>query len=141
MKWQRIFALALTLTPMACSGKLITLSMTPLSPAYVDQSSVSPSLQSGIFERIMIVPPPGSAGVEFQDNLAAIERSFIARGITVISSAITSRVISTYGRDTSGLVSSSQSPPGRYGPISISAVTYWLDTSPAIATAPDDGGP
>ena len=93
MKWQRLFALALTLTPVACSGKLITLSMAPVAPAYIDQSSVSPSLQSGIFERIMIVPPPGSAGVEFQENLAAIERSFIARGITVISSAITSRVI------------------------------------------------
>ena len=92
MKWQRFSALTLTLLSAGCGGKLITLSMAPLSPAYVDQSSVSPSLQSGIFERIMIVPPPGSAGAEFQDNLAAIERSFIARGITVISSAITSRV-------------------------------------------------
>jgi hypothetical protein len=93
MKWQRLSALTLTLLSAGCGGKLITLSMAPLSPAYVDQSSVSPSLQSGIFDRIMIVPPPGSASTEFQDNLAAIERSFIARGITVISSAITSRVI------------------------------------------------
>lgn len=93
MRWQRFSALALALLSAGCGGKLITLSMAPLSPAYVDESSVSPSLQSGIFERIMIVPPPGSGGVEFQDNLAAIERSFIARGITVISSAITSRVI------------------------------------------------
>lgn len=93
MKWPRFSALTLALLSAACSGKLITLSMAPLAPAYVDESSVSPSLQSGIFERIMIVPPSGSGGVEFQDNLAAIERSFIARGITVISSAITSRVI------------------------------------------------
>jgi hypothetical protein len=93
MKWQRFSALTLTLLSAACGGKLITLSMAPTTPAYVDQSSVSPSLQSGIFERIMIVPPGGSGGVEFQDNMGAIERSFIARGITVISPAITSRVI------------------------------------------------
>lgn len=86
-------ALLAALLSAACGGKLITLSMAPRSPAYIDQSSVSPSLQSGIFDRIMIVPPPGSGGEEFQDNLAAIERSFIARGLTVISPAITSRVI------------------------------------------------
>jgi hypothetical protein len=93
MKRPRHSALALTLLASACGGKLLTLSMEPVSPAYVDESSVSPSLQSGIFERIMIVPPPGSGGIDFQENLAAIERSFISRGITVISSAITSRVI------------------------------------------------
>lgn len=89
----RLSALALALLSSGCGGTLVTLSMAPLSPAYIDQSSVSPSLQSGIFDRIMIVPPSGQGGVDFQDNMAAIERSFIARGITVISSAITSRVI------------------------------------------------
>jgi len=76
----------------ACGGPM-TLQMSPRSPAYVDESSVSPRLQTGSFDRVMIVPPSGTAGVEFQENLAAIERSFIARGITVISSAITSRVL------------------------------------------------
>jgi len=100
MKPARCSAAILTLLCAACGGKLITLSMVPLAPAYVDESSVSPSLQSGIFDRIMIVPPSGSGGAEFQDNLAAIERSFIARGITVISPAITSRVIlDDEGRD------------------------------------------
>ncbi len=77
----------------ACGGGPSMLSMQPKAPAYLDESSVSPSLQTGDFSRIMIVPPSGTAGVEFQENLAAIERSFIARGLTVISSAITSRVI------------------------------------------------
>ena len=77
----------------ACGGGPSILTMSPISPGYVDASSVSPSLQTGDFARIMIVPPSGSAGVAFQENLAAIERSFIARGLTVISSAITSRVI------------------------------------------------
>lgn len=77
----------------ACGGGPSVLSMQPISPAYVDESSISPSLQTEDFSRIMIVPPSGTAGVEFQENLAAIERSFIARGLTVISSAITSRVI------------------------------------------------
>lgn len=93
MNRRRLSALVLALLTSACGGQLITLSMGPRSPAYIDQSSVSPSLQSGIFDRIMIVPPSGAQGEQFQDNMAAIERSFIARGITVISSAITSRVI------------------------------------------------
>jgi hypothetical protein len=50
--------------------------------------------------------------------------------------AITSAVRRTYGSDTSGVVSSRRNPPARYGPISISAVRYWLDTSPAMATVP-----
>ena len=77
----------------ACGGSLRTLNMSPLAPAYVNDSSVSPSLREGTFSRIMIVPPSGTAGVQFEDNMAAIERSFIARGVTVISSAITSRVL------------------------------------------------
>jgi len=76
-----------------CGGSLSVLTMAPLSPAYVDESSVSPSLRSDSFSRVMIVPPSGTGGVQFEENLAAIERSFIARGVTVISSAITSRVI------------------------------------------------
>ncbi|MCH7856749.1 MAG: hypothetical protein IIB37_08350 [Gemmatimonadetes bacterium] len=77
----------------ACGGGSSILTMTPTAPGYVDGSSISPALQSGDFYRIIIVPPSGTAGVAFQENLAAIERSFIARGLTVISSAITSRVI------------------------------------------------
>ncbi len=76
----------------ACGGSR-TLELTPISPSFVDESSLSPALSNGGFPRIMVVPPSGTAGVEFQESLAAIERSFIARGITVISSAITSRVI------------------------------------------------
>ena len=85
--------LVLTCLPLAACGGSLALNMTPRSPAFVDESSVSPRLQADPFQKIMIVPPSGSAGVEFQENLAAVERSFIARGITVISSAITSRVI------------------------------------------------
>lgn len=77
----------------ACGGGPSMLTMSPVSPSYIDASSVSPTLQQRDFSRIMIVPPSGSAGVEFQENLAAIERSFISRGLTVISSAITSRVL------------------------------------------------
>lgn len=93
MKWYRLPVLVAVGFTVACGSTPKTLSMSPVTPAYSDESSVSPSLQAGDFARIMIVPPSGSAGVEFQENLAAIERSFIARGITVISSAITSRVI------------------------------------------------
>ena len=77
----------------ACGGGPSVLTMRPVAPAYVDESSLSPRLTGGNYGRIMIVPPSGSAGVEFQENLAAIERSFIARGIAVISPAITSRVV------------------------------------------------
>ena len=41
-----------------------------------------------------------------------------------------------YGADTSGVVGSSRSPPSSNGPISISAVRNWLDTSPATSTLP-----
>ena len=37
---------------------------------------------------------------------------------------ITAAVMTTYGRDTNGVVSSMFNPPGRYGAISISAVMY-----------------
>ena len=86
----------------ACGGSLRTLNMTPLTPAYIDESSVSPSLRTGSFSRIMIVPPSGTAGVQFEENMAAIERSFIARGVTVISSAITSRVLADDRTRTTG---------------------------------------
>lgn len=85
--------LGLPLVFLAACGGPATLHMSPLHPAYLDQSSVSPRLKTGKFDKIMIVPPSGTAGVEYQANLAAIERSFIARGITVISPAITSRVL------------------------------------------------
>ena len=39
-------------------------------------------------------------------------------------------VISRYDADTDGVDSQRCRPPGMYGPISISAVMYWLDTSP-----------
>lgn len=89
----RPLALLLPLVAASACGGGMTLQIGPVAPAYVDESSLSPTLKAGTFDRIMIVPPSGSAGVEFQENLAGIERSFIARGITVISPAITSRVI------------------------------------------------
>ena len=46
---------------------------------------------------------------------------------------MTAAVIPRYERDTSGVVSSIRSPCGRVGATSISAVTYWLLTSPRIA--------
>ena len=55
------------------------------------------------------------------------------------NAAITSAVIDRYGADTSGVVGRSRRPPSSSGPISISAVRNWLDTSPgnvdAAATA------
>jgi hypothetical protein len=48
---------------------------------------------------------------------------------------ITAAVISTYGRDTSGVVSSIDSPSGNTGATSINAVMNWLDTSPGRDTA------
>jgi hypothetical protein len=93
MRVGRALPIALAGLLCACGSGLRTLNMAPLTPAWVDESSISPSLRTGSFDRIMIVPPSGTAGVQFEENLAAIERSFIARGVTVISSAITSRVL------------------------------------------------
>ena len=49
---------------------------------------------------------------------------------------MTPAVRRTYGTDTSGEVSSRRSPPSSNGPISIRAVTNWLDTSPRMLTVP-----
>ena len=55
-------------------------------------------------------------------------------GIALINAAITAAVSSRYGRDTSGVVSSTRSPRGDSGAANISPEMNWLDTSPRMAT-------
>lgn len=93
----RLAAALLVLAPLAaCSGQR-TLRMDPLAPSWIDDSSVSPRLVGDQFRKVMILPPSGTAGPDFQVSLAAAERAFIRRGVTVISPAITSRVVLTDG--------------------------------------------
>ena len=54
------------------------------------------------------------------------------------NASITAAVMRTYGRDTSGVVSTKRRPFGKYGAMSMSAVRYWLLTSPRSCTSSSD---
>lgn len=59
----------------------------------IDQSSFSPSLGERKFTKLMIIPPSGTARGVFEPKIVLFEREFVRRGITVISGAITGRVV------------------------------------------------
>ncbi len=70
-----------------------TLIMKPEIPLS-DMSASAPQLQAGKkYHKIIILPPSGTARAEFEPIVALFEREFLRRGITVISGAITGRVV------------------------------------------------
>lgn len=72
-------------------GSTMTLTMEPHSPIIEDDSAVSKNMPK--YSRIMLVPPSGTASVAFEKNMAVAEREFIKRGLSLISPAVTSRVL------------------------------------------------
>lgn len=58
-----------------------------------DETVVAPALSSKQYHRIMVIPPSGSVRGQFDNVIAVFEREFLKSGITVISGAITGRVV------------------------------------------------
>lgn len=63
------------------------------------QSSFSPELRG--FSRVMVLPPSGTARGGFERELSLFEKHFLDAGVTVISPAITGRVVGIGGKDES----------------------------------------
>ncbi len=82
------------LVPMVLSGcvSTSTLTMTREKPV-VDRSVVSPKLEKNRYEKIMVIPPSGTSRGAFEPQIVLFEREFLRRGITVISGAITGKVV------------------------------------------------
>lgn len=82
------------LVPMVLSGcvSTSTLTMTREKPV-VDQSVVSPKLEKNKYGKIMVIPPSGTARGTFEPQIVLFEREFLRRGMTVISGAITGKVV------------------------------------------------
>ncbi|MCL5277662.1 MAG: hypothetical protein M1517_07820 [Deltaproteobacteria bacterium] len=70
-----------------------TLIMKPEIPLN-DMSASAPQLKAGKkYHKIIVLPPSGTARAEFEPTVALFEREFLRRGVTVISGAITGRVV------------------------------------------------
>lgn len=68
------------------------LQMSP-SLAAVDESAVSPKLSQKKYTRLMVIPPSGTSRGQFDHQIALFEREFLKNGTTIISGAITGRVV------------------------------------------------
>lgn len=58
-----------------------------------DSSVVSPRITQKMYRRIIVIPPSGRSLEQFDPVINYFEREFMKNGITVISSAITGRVV------------------------------------------------
>jgi hypothetical protein len=74
-----------------CATRQILTMRSDLPP--IDDSAISPRLKDIPCKKVMIIPPSGSARGTFESKLSLFEREFIRQGMTVISSAITGRVV------------------------------------------------
>jgi hypothetical protein len=84
-------ALILSCALAGCTAKY-TLNMSPEMPIK-DETSVSPQLKEKKFTKIMVIPPSGTARGQFDREINFFEREFLKHNLTVISSAITGRVV------------------------------------------------
>jgi hypothetical protein len=85
-----LFAIGSSFILAGC-GSTMTLTMDPVTPIIEDDSAVSKNMPK--YTRVMLVPPSGTATVAFEKNMAVAEREFIKRGLSLISPAVTSRVL------------------------------------------------
>jgi hypothetical protein len=76
----------------ACSPSVYTLRMVASRPP-IDESAVSPRLVASRYTKIMVIPPSGSARGQFDSTISIFEAEFLKLGITVISGAVTGRVV------------------------------------------------
>jgi hypothetical protein len=60
-----------------------------------DESVISAKMTARSYDRIMIVPPSGTAGAAFDRGLSNAERALMRRGIELISPAVGGRVVAT----------------------------------------------
>lgn len=59
----------------------------------IDNSVISPKLKDIKCEKVMVIPPSGTARGAFEQHMVLFEREFLKQGMGVISSAITGRVV------------------------------------------------
>jgi len=70
----------------------ITLTMAP-EREMRDNSVLTKDLETAKYKKIMVIPPQGTVRGEFDSNVATFEREFLKKGVTVISAAVTGRVV------------------------------------------------
>jgi uncharacterized protein (DUF1919 family) len=58
-----------------------------------DNSVSTKDLETAKYKKIMVIPPQGTVRGEFDSNVATFEREFLKKGVTVISAAVTGRVV------------------------------------------------
>lgn len=87
----RLLSVSLVCTASGCAS-MHNLTMQRVRPP-IDQSAFSPSLKAKKFAKLMIIPPSGTARAVFEPRIVLFERALLKRGITVISGAITGRVV------------------------------------------------
>ena len=63
------------------------------SKAPIDTSVISPKLDDISCSKIMIIPPSGTARGAFELQMTLFEKEFLRQGMTVISPAITGRIV------------------------------------------------
>ena len=84
----------LLLVPLLLGGcaSISVLTMTREKPP-LDRSVVSPKLARNRYDKIMVIPPSGTARGAFEPQIVLFEREFLRRGMTVISGAVTGKVV------------------------------------------------
>lgn len=68
------------------------LQMSPSRDA-IDESVITPKLGAKKYARLMVIPPSGTVRGQFDHQIALFEREFLKSGTTIISGAITGRVV------------------------------------------------
>lgn len=84
-------ALALAAVTAAGCHSAYMLRMDELPP--IDETTLSPKLGGRKYAKVMMIRPSGEAGKEFDAVVPMFEAEFLRQGITVISGAITGRVV------------------------------------------------
>jgi hypothetical protein len=73
-------------------GYKYTFKMEPELPIR-DETSVAPQLKEKKFSKIIVIPPSGTARGQFDREINFFEREFLNHNLTVISAAVTGRVV------------------------------------------------
>lgn len=84
--------LVFVLLASSCTYPLVT-SVSPVSAAVTNRTEVTQSSWGPTVKSVMILPPSGSTRGTFEGYLNEFERGFLKRGIRVVSSAVTGRVV------------------------------------------------
>lgn len=88
--WKTI--LVVSLLSMSCSTPLVA-RVRIKDGAVRDRSAMRPTGGGPHVRSLMILPPTGSSRGDFDEYMHEFERAFLARGLKVVSSAVTGRVV------------------------------------------------